>query len=269
MSRSRTVVFVHAHPDDEVFLTGGTMARLSAEGHRVALITATNGERGLAADDLAPDGELGAVRASELARSARALGCHEVYPLGYPDSGLQPSDGAPDVFSRLPVEALAAQVGRLLTDLRADIVCGYDRAGGYGHPDHVQVHHVTRRAAQLAHTRLIEATVNRLALKRLLRVAAPLLPAEPQYRPASITGRFSHPSEISHVVRVGRYVAAKRDALAEHASQAGGGDERRLAAILLRLPGPLCSVVLGREWFIEDGHPRPARLPRLFASARQ
>ena len=118
------------------------------------------------------------------------------------------------------------------------------------------MHHVARLAARSTNTRLIEATVNRVALQRLLRVAAPLLPNEPQYRPAALAGKFSHPREIAHVVRVGRHVTAKRQALAEHASQAGGGDERRLAAILLLLPGPVCSVLLGREWFLEDGRGR-------------
>lgn len=246
---SRVFAFVHAHPDDEVLLTGATMARLAAAGHRVVLITATNGERGLAATGGADN--LGALRANELTRAARALGCAEVHPLGYPDSGLDPRNATVDAFCRQPVEEVAARMAQILTTIQADVVCGYDRAGGYGHPDHIQVHHVARRAAELTETRLLEATVNRRALQHLLRVAAPLLPKHPQYRAASLDGRFSHPNEITYVIRAGRYIATKRDALAEHASQASGGDHERLAAILLRLPRPVFSIVLGREWYIE------------------
>jgi len=75
-----TLVSFHAHPDDEVLFTGGTLARASAEGHRVVLVVATDGAAGLADHALLPG--LGERRAQELQRSAEALGCARVVRLG-------------------------------------------------------------------------------------------------------------------------------------------------------------------------------------------
>ena len=75
---NRTVVFFHAHPDDEALLTGGTMARLAAEGHRVVLVTATAGEAGLASADLSAGNRLGrpsAARVVEIGRDSRLRAC--------------------------------------------------------------------------------------------------------------------------------------------------------------------------------------------------
>ena len=262
MTRARTIVFVHAHPDDEVFLTGATMARLAAEGHRVVLVTATAGDRGLTA--AVGRAGLGQVRALELTRAAAALGCFEVHPLGYADSGMDIATVPESGFARVPVEDVALRVAGIVTEAGAEVVCGYDRAGGYGHPDHIQVHRVTRRAAELTGTRLLEATVNRRALQTVLRLAAPLLPNEAQYRPASLDARFTSPEEITHSIRAGRHIMAKQRALAAHASQATGGENERLAALLLRLPRPLFTVLLGREWFVEPGRPPGAKARHFF-----
>src|SRR4051812_39360381 len=91
-----TLVSFHAHPDDEALLTGGTLARAAAEGHRVVLVTATAGEAGLSADGMQDGARLEARRREELANSARALGCARWEVLGYPDSGWgTPPDGQP------------------------------------------------------------------------------------------------------------------------------------------------------------------------------
>ncbi|MEY4391352.1 MAG: hypothetical protein RLZZ544_61, partial [Actinomycetota bacterium] len=49
-----TVVFLHAHPDDESISTGGSIARLVAEGHRVVLVVGTSGDHGETPADIAP-----------------------------------------------------------------------------------------------------------------------------------------------------------------------------------------------------------------------
>ena len=85
---SHTVVFFHAHPDDEALLTSGTMAKLASQGHRVVLVVATAGEAGLASAELTADGRLGDRRLAELHTSARALGVSRTEVLGYADSGL-------------------------------------------------------------------------------------------------------------------------------------------------------------------------------------
>jgi len=76
-----TVIAFHAHPDDEVLLSGGTLARLAAEGHRVIIAVATDGMMGPASG---PDGQ---ARLDELRASASALGAARVVHLGYADSG--------------------------------------------------------------------------------------------------------------------------------------------------------------------------------------
>ena len=255
MSGGRTVAFLHAHPDDEALLTGGTIARLAAEGNRVLLIVATDGDRGLTGT-VSP-GELAAVRRRELDRAARALGCASVIRLGHPDSGMDPAAAGPDAFSRLPVEPVAQQVADIVRAEHAHVLCGYDAAGGYGHPDHRQVHHVARRAADLAGTPvLLEATVDRRLLRAALRLAAPWLPRESQYRQEALRERFADPADITHCIAVARYAGAKRDALRAHASQASGGEQERLISWLLRLPAPVFARVLGHEWFVQVGRPR-------------
>ena len=81
-----TVVFFHAHPDDEAIFTGGTMLRLRAAGHRVVLVVATSGELGLRPDDT--EGCLGKMRRAETERAAAILGVDRVEFLGYRDSGM-------------------------------------------------------------------------------------------------------------------------------------------------------------------------------------
>ena len=83
-----TLVVFHAHPDDEAIATGGSMARAHAEGHRVVLVVATNGEHGEVPDDLAEGETLADRRRAETERSAAALGVDEVLWLGYADSGM-------------------------------------------------------------------------------------------------------------------------------------------------------------------------------------
>ena len=153
---SYTLVSFHAHPDDEALLTAGTLARAAAAGHRVVLVVATAGEAGLAsADDLA-DGALGKRRTAELERSAAALGCARVEVLGYADSGMADApSGAAGAFALVSVDEAAERLAAILREESADALTIYDPAGGYGHPDHVQVHHVGIRAAEIAGTPLV------------------------------------------------------------------------------------------------------------------
>src|SRR4051812_8229059 len=100
----RTVVSFHAHPDDEALLSGGTLARAAAEGHRVVLVVATDGEAGLSAR-AAAGADLGRTRGEELARAGEALGCARVVRLGARDSGWRPGEPSPEgSFSRLPID---------------------------------------------------------------------------------------------------------------------------------------------------------------------
>ncbi len=261
---SPTIVAFHAHPDDEALLTAGTMARAAAEGHRVVLVLATDGGAGLAAVELSRDGHLGDRRLEEARRSAAALGVSRVEWLGYADSGSgpDPEPDAPGVtrFCRAPVEEAAERLAAILRTERADVLLSYDAHGGYGHRDHVRVHEVGARAAEIACTpRVLEATVPRDTIVRAVRAVGRVYRFPQEFDPTSFERAFSARSEITHRITVRRYAGAKRAAMRAHASQATGGGaastgsggqtgDRTLGAFL-RIPRPVYDLVFGREWF--------------------
>jgi LmbE family N-acetylglucosaminyl deacetylase len=249
------LVSFHAHPDDEALLTAGTLARAAAEGHRVVLVVATAGEAGLASSAVLAEEPLAQRRMAELRRSALALGCARVECLGYQDSGMADTpSGAERGFAHAEREQAAERLAALLGEERADVLTIYDPAGGYGHPDHVQVHHVGARAARLAGTPVVlEATVDRRLLLRVLRVVR-WLPGIPRdFHPSRFAAAFAAPERLTHRVDVRRFARHKRAAMAAHASQTGADTGRRTLAILLRLPGPLFRALLGHEWYVEHG----------------
>ena len=264
-----TVVFFHAHPDDEALLTGGTMARLADEGHRVVLVVATAGEEGLTSAGFTSGSALGDVRRKELDEAARALGCSRVEVLGFPDSGMEGPVG-PGVFCDLPPEVPAERLSAILSEEAASALVSYDPAGGYGHRDHVQVHRAGRVAARAAGTPvLLEATVDRRLLRGALTAASPLRPRSPDFDPARFENLFADPSTITHSVRVSAQADRKRAALRAHASQASGDRPDRTIAWMLGLPRPVFRLVLGREWFCEVGRkPGRRRLDDPLASLR-
>lgn len=246
-----TVVAFHAHPDDEVLLTGGTIARLAAEGHRVIIVVATDGEV-WADPDQGPGRRLGELRAS-----AAILGADEAVHLGYADSGHGPVlfDDPPGRtrFARADVEEAAGKLAALLTDVRADLILSYDPQGGYGHRDHVRVHQVGARAAELAGVRVVEATMPRELVGRFARVLL-LLRLVSRHRLDEMRGYGMPQSAITHRVDVRRYAAQKRAALAAHQTPVSGrGRGARLFRALVRSPLPIFRAVCGTEWFVEPG----------------
>ena len=261
-----TLVSFHAHPDDEVLLTGGTLARASAEGHRVVLVVATNGEAGLAASGFRADGSLGRRRVAELEQSAAALGCARLVLLDYPDSGWQDSARSGG-FSSVAVDAAADRLARVLRQEDADALTTYDAAGGYGHLDHVQVHRVGAAAAALADTSLVlQATIDRRLIQRAIRLVQAVPFVLPEVRVSAFADSYS--AAITHRVDVRAHIAAKRAAMAAHASQATADSGQRTLQLLLRLPDPIFRKVLGREWFLEAGRAPGEQLDDIFASLR-
>lgn len=245
-----TIVSLHAHPDDEALLIGGWLAQRTTAGDRVLLVFATDGEAGLAAPAYSAP-SLGLVRREEATRAARALGVTEVRWLGYADSGM--AQAPTQVCGRLadaPVEKLAREIADILDTADADLITGYDANGGYGHPDHLQIHRAARRAQELAarRPRLLEATMDRTWLLRLVRAARPFAPLLPGL---TFPGNeiFSERAAVSLTIDVRDQVEAKRAALAAHATQARGGV--RTVALLLALPRVVARRILGTEWFVD------------------
>ena len=265
-----TAVFFHAHPDDEAIATGGTMAKASTEGHRVVLVTATRGEHGEVADGfLAPGEALWERRERETAEAARALGAHRQEFLGYVDSGMMgtPENDAPESFWRADLDEAAERLARILREEAADVLVVYDDHGIYGHPDHIQVHRVGVRAAQRAGTaKVYENTFDRDHIRDLAQRAAdgtlgvdtggadlPALPDAPEQ------SDFGLPAAcITTRVDVRDHVAAKRAAMAAHASQIGE------TSFFLSLPPELFALVWGTEFYVLRGAPAGTAETDLF-----
>ena len=248
-----TLVLFHAHPDDESITTGGVAARAVAEGHRVVLVVATGGEYGESPDDLAPGESLADRRRVETDRSAEALGVQRVVWLGYRDSGMtgweqNAHDGA---FMSADIDEAAGRLAAVLRDERADVVTVYDWHGNYGHPDHIQVHRVGHRAAELAGTaRIYEATMNRDAIVRFMALARESgamseADAFDPNGPADDGNPFGmSEAELTTAVDVSAYVKAKRASMAAHASQITD------TSFFLQMPDETFATTFGTEWFI-------------------
>ncbi len=249
-----SLVCFHAHPDDESIQTGGTMAKAAADGHRVTLVVATRGEHGEVQPGILDDGEpLGLRRIEETYRSADLLGVQRVEFLGYVDSGMmgEPTNDARGSFWQADVDHAAHRLAAILEEEKADVFTCYDEIGGYGHPDHIKVHEVGLRAAEMAGTpKRYMATMNRDFVLALIRERSEEIAAEiPEgERPEIDEENFGQPAAlITHAVDVSAHVEAKRASMRAHASQIG---EQHF---FLALPDEAFAFSFGQEWFIEVG----------------
>ena len=256
-----TLVSFHAHPDDEAIGCGGTLAKASADGHRVVVVTATRGEHGQTPDGLLEPGEqLWERRVAESMEAGRILGVHRWEFLGYVDSGMMgwPTNTAPGSFWQADIEEAARRLAAILEEERADVLTIYDPVGVSGHPDHIQVHRVGARAATLARTpRVYEGTMNRTQVQRLVRQAVQLGITEAQLDLDLDT--FGTPEElITTTVDVRDYLSLKRRAMAAHASQIAE------TSFFLAMPPEVFAQVWGYEWFIRRGALRGTQEIGLF-----
>ena len=264
---AQTLVCFHAHPDDEALLTAGVMAKAAADGHRVVLVVATRGDVGLVAGDfLEGDEALADRRWHELETSAAILGIARLEWLGYGDSGSaaeptnsDPRPGAGDPtrvrFVDADLDEATARLAAILTDEHADVLTTYDANGGYGHPDHVQVHRVGARAAARAGTPIVlEATINRDLMRMGVELAGSLgyeLP--PNFAPETFDDWYTPADELTHAVDVSDFLAAKKAAMTAHASQAtaDGDDTTRSLAVFVSLPPEYFELAFGTECFVD------------------
>ena len=274
--RMHTLLCLHAHPDDEAIATGGSMARAHAEGHRVVLVVATDGAHGEVPDDLAEEESLVDRRRAETAVSADALGVDRVEFLGYTDSGMtgwnaNAHDGS---FWQADTDEAAARLAPILVDEGVDVLTIYDWHGGYGHPDHIKVHRVGKRAAELVAAdlpalRVVEATMNRDEMRRGIVMAKEMGVGD--FGPADEDGEEFDPdspmddgnpmgtpeAEITLGVDVSEFVDRKWAAIAAHRSQVSD------QSFFLQMPPELFAQAFGREWFIEHDRRPDGSGPRL------
>ena len=262
------LVCFHAHPDDEVMVTGGTIARAAAEGHRVVLVIATNGDHGEVPDDLRPGETLIERRRVETEASAAALGVTRIVWLGYTDSGMTgwEQNGDPASFLLADPDVAAEQLAAVLREEDADVLTIYDWHGNYGHPDHIAVHRVGAAAGRLVPSvRVLQATMNRDSFAQMIQVMSDAGVQAPDgeefdpHAPADDGNPIGMPAaELTLAVDVSDHLAAKRVAIQCHRSQVSD------TSFFLEMPDEAFAMAFGTEWFIEQDARPPIRSGWIF-----
>ena len=258
-----TLACFHAHPDDETIATGGVMALAKSQGHRVVLVVATKGEHGEIQPGVLDEGEtLAERRVREVTEAAAILGIDRVEYLGYVDSGMmgEPTNDLPGSFWTADLDEATERLAAILRDEAVDVLTVYDSHGGYGHPDHIQVHRVGHLAGAAAGVpRVLEATMDRDAIFARMREAAERgeLPDDFELPDPDGEESFGSPADvITHEIDVTAFVSRKREALTAHASQVGPD------SFFLAIPDEAFLENFGRECFIDPSEPRPPGAPR-------
>lgn len=148
-TEKRKLLVVMAHPDDETFGTGGTLAYYASKDVEVHLICATRGEVG----DVEPEllegfDSIADLRESELRCAAETLGISQVHMLDYRDSGMPGSidNVHPQALAAAPLEKVAGEIVSYIRELKPEVVITFDPIGGYHHPDHIAIHNATVKA---------------------------------------------------------------------------------------------------------------------------
>lgn len=241
------MLFVGAHPDDETFGPGGTLAEYAAAGVRVAYACATRGEASAGGSEHRQGfPSVGEMRWAELMCAAKELRLADVVHLGYRDSGMPgaPDNQHPDALVKAPLEEATGRVVGVIRRLRPQVVITFDPIGGYRHPDHIAIHQATARAFEAAGD-LRQFTDQGPAFapqklyyhvvpRRLLRVAVrvlPLLGRDPRRfgrnHDIDLVGLTAVDVPVHARIRVGREAAARKArAAACHRSQLSGDPPR-------------------------------------------
>jgi LmbE family N-acetylglucosaminyl deacetylase len=265
MPRRPVILGVFAHPDDESFALGGTLARYAAEGAAVHIIIATDGIAGSVGDpsDLANHDTLAQVRSTELSNAIVTLGATSVWSLPYRDSGMRGSadNDHPEAFIRQPVEQVVQELLGYFRRLQPDVVITHDPYGGYGHPDHIRACEATTAAFHVTRAEAAgQPDGGRRSPQKLYYTAFPKDMVRFFVRVGRLTGRdmtkFGRNQDINLVeiatwdtpvhtrIDVAAYLPAKERASIAHASQYSGGP-----SWLRAIPGPLRSRFTRYESF--------------------
>lgn len=254
-----TLLAVLAHPDDETFGLGGTLALYANRGVDVYLVCATRGEVG-EMDERLMRGfhSIAERREAELRCAAEHLGLKGVFFLDYRDSGMpgSPDNHHPSALAAQPLDQVAAQVTHTIRMLHPQVVVTFDPIGGYRHPDHIAMHNATVKAFYAAGDPnqypdpdgLPPYTPQKLYFqtipRRLLRLAVKVMPLfrqDPRRMGINKDVDFVSIAEESfpiHAVINFRPVIKRRDeAVACHESQGGSSLSSGLVGTIRRLFG--------------------------------
>ncbi len=235
---------VFAHPDDESFGPGGTLARYAAEGVDVHVIVATDGIAGSVEEGTKLNGHetLAQLRSTELSNAAVALGVKSIWSLPYRDSGMlgAPENQHPDALIQQPRDALVEELVGYMQRLQPDVVVTHDPFGGYGHPDHICVCETTTAAFHMI--RALNGQQNGSDLyrpqklyytsfdKRILKIMVRLMPlfgkdptAFGRNKDINFVDIVRWETPVHARVNIGDYLEEKTAASKAHVSQYGGG----------------------------------------------
>jgi N-acetyl-1-D-myo-inositol-2-amino-2-deoxy-alpha-D-glucopyranoside deacetylase len=267
------LLFVHAHPDDETLTTGATIAHYAARGAQVCVVTCTLGEEGEVIGErwaqLAVDkaDQLGGFRIAELRAALNELGIGEPVFLGgagrWRDSGME---GTPQRHRQRFIDAdPRASVGALVSiirDLRPHVVVTYDANGGYGHPDHIHAHEVTKAAVAASGgseypgepwtvPKLYWTMISTAAMGEALDALGDV---PPEWIRVSIGDvPFGYPDDaIDAVIDVADQRPAKVAALRAHATQVTVAPDGRSCALSNNIALPLVAV---EHYILAAGNP--------------
>ena len=195
---AKQMLLIFAHPDDESFALGGTIAKYAQQEVNITLVVATKGEAGKTSGICKPE-ELGLVREQELRRAAEVLGIAKVIFLGYLDK---------EVPMAPPLEIVEKLV-RIIRDVRPQVIITFGEDGASGHRDHRAIHHFAKSAIQLAKEPVEPVWGEVYTLPRLCYV-------QPGWRLSK-----EKLQEVDYVISISPWAERKWQAILEHGTQLG------------------------------------------------
>jgi LmbE family N-acetylglucosaminyl deacetylase len=263
MNRQKTLVFFGAHPDDESFGIGSTLAQYAAAGVKTYYVCSTGGELGTVEPQLLENyNSIKELREYEMKCAAEVLGLTGVYDLGYRDSGMRGSESNkhPDSMAMAPVDEVAGRIVKIIREIKPDVVVTHDSGGGYGHPDHVATHNGVKKAFYAANdaeqypesgppfqpSKLYFSVRSRRLMKLMVKLM-PLFGQDPHHfgrnGDVDLTLMIGEEPQINAVVRLNKQsVETRSRAVACHSSQGGGPRRRpglfRMMDLIQKLQGP-------------------------------
>ena len=254
---AKTLLAVLAHPDDESFGLGGTLALYASKGYDTYYVCATRGEAGTVDEEhLVGFKDTAEMRTAELMKAAQALGLKEIFFLGYRDSGMpgMEANQHPNAQINASIDEVAGRVVKYIRDLKPDVVLTFDPIGGYKHPDHIHIHKATVLAFENADNASFhpeagdsfkpQALYYQVFPRGLLKFATSIMPLfgkDPRKFGRNGDINLKELADISFPVHVRLNVQsvaeAKRKASEAHASQGGMQMRRGMMGFITRLFG--------------------------------
>ncbi|OGO35900.1 MAG: hypothetical protein A2147_07225 [Chloroflexi bacterium RBG_16_57_8] len=256
MTRQRTLAFFGAHPDDESFGPGSTLAKYAASGVRVYCVCSTGGESGtVSPEHMKGYATIADLRSAELKSAAQALGLAGLICLGYRDSGMRGSDDnkLPESMAMAPLEEVVGRIVKIMREIKPDVVITHDPSMDYGHPDHIATHQATLKAFHAAgdpaqypeagpafQPRKLYFGVRPRGTMKLMVKLMPLYGQDPHHfgrnKDIDLTKMVGVEYPIHAVIRLSkRDVETRNRAASCHASQGGGRFRRGGPFMLLRI----------------------------------